>query len=98
MSRWVLGQFVSRRANQFLALGMVYPTTLSLKELRHEVSRWEPLLPREGVMLSGWPLLGSALAAKIQDNVWHVVMPMALLVLASLWFAFRRAREIFLSI
>jgi len=98
MSRWILGQFVSRRDHQFLALGMVYPQTTSLKELRHEVARWEPLLPREGVLLSGWPLLGSALAAKIQDNVWHVVMPMALLVLASLWFAFRRAREILLSI
>ena len=98
MSRWVLGQFVSRRPDQFYALGFVYPNTRTLKELRQEVSRWEPSLPRDGVLLSGWPLLGSALAAKIQDNVWHVVLPMAVLVFLSLWFAFRRPREILLSI
>ena len=55
------------------------------------------LLPKDRVVVSGWPLLGSALVAKIQENLWHVVLPMVALVLASLWFAFRRAREIILS-
>lgn len=98
MSQWVLGQFAARRTNLFMATGLIYPATESLKQLRHEVARWEPSLPRDGVLLSGWPLLGSALVAKIQQNVWHVVLPMVVLVLLSLWFAFRRPREILLSL
>jgi predicted exporter len=98
MSRWVTGNFMARNQTHCLSVGMVYPTTSSLKELRAETERWKPLLPRDNVIVSGWPLLGSALVAKIQENMWRVIFPMVLLVAASLWFAFRRAREILLSV
>lgn len=98
MSRWVTGNFMARNSTHYLSVGMVYPTTSSLKEVRAEAEKWKPLLPRDNVVLSGWPLLGSALVAKIQENMWRVILPMVLLVAASLWFAFRRAREIVLSV
>ncbi len=98
MSRWVTGNFMARNQTKFLSVGMVYPTTTSLKEVRAETERWKPLLARDNVVVSGWPLLGSALVAKIQENMWRVILPMVLLVAASLWFAFRRAREILLSV
>lgn len=98
MSRWVLGNFMTHRGGKYLALGLIYPTTTSIKQVRAETDRWTPLLPSEGVIVSGWPLLGSALVARIQENFWRVILPMVALVSASLWFAFRRAREIVLSI
>jgi lauroyl/myristoyl acyltransferase len=47
--------------------------------------------------LSGWQLLGATTLKRVQSKMWQVVTPMVILVLASLWFAFRRSTEILLG-
>jgi lauroyl/myristoyl acyltransferase len=55
-------------------------------------------LPRDQVWLSGWELLGQAIFARVKANMWKVLAPMICLVLLSLWLAFKRPREILLSV
>jgi predicted RND superfamily exporter protein len=55
-------------------------------------------LAENQALLSGWELLGSATLKRVQAKMWQVVTPMVVLVLASLWFAFRRATEILLGV
>jgi predicted RND superfamily exporter protein len=50
------------------------------------------------VWLSGWELLGHAIFSRVRSNMWRVITPMVLLVLLSLWLAFRRPLEILLSL
>ena len=56
------------------------------------------MLPRDGVWLSGWSLLGNAIFSRVKANMWKVVVPMVLLVLLSLCFAFRRPWKVLLSL
>ena len=55
-------------------------------------------LAKNSALLSGWELLGSATLKRVQSRMWQVVTPMVVLVLLSLWFAFRRATEILLGV
>jgi predicted RND superfamily exporter protein len=55
-------------------------------------------LAKEQAFLSGWELLGSTTLKRVQAKLWQVVLPMVVLVLASLWFAFRRPTEILLGL
>jgi predicted exporter/lauroyl/myristoyl acyltransferase len=96
MSRWILKQFVARSTNEWLAMGLVYPPTnhvapQALVELSDRMAA-------EGVYLSGWGLLGTATLQRVQERMWLVLPPMVLLVLASLWLAFRRATEVLLGV
>jgi lauroyl/myristoyl acyltransferase len=43
-------------------------------------------------------LLGSSILKRVQQNLWKVLVPMILLVLVSLWLAFRHPTEICLSL
>ena len=54
-------------------------------------------LAQNDALLSGWELLGNATLKRVQSRMWLVVTPMVVLVLLSLWFAFRRATEILLG-
>ena len=54
-------------------------------------------LAENQAFLSGWELLGSTTLKRVQAKMWQVVAPMVVLVLASLWFAFRRPTEILLG-
>jgi lauroyl/myristoyl acyltransferase len=49
------------------------------------------------VLLSGWELLGYSTLKRVQARLWLVVLPMIILVLASLWLAFRQLTEIVLG-
>jgi len=96
MSRWILKQFVARSTNEWYAMGLVYPPTnratpVALVELSGRMAG-------EGVYLSGWGLLGTATLLRVQERMWLVLPPMVLLVLASLWLAFRRAIEVLLGL
>jgi predicted RND superfamily exporter protein len=81
--------------DQILVAGLVYPQTnqvdtAALIDLSHR-------LAENGSYLSGWNLLGSATLKRVESRMWQLVAPMILLVLLSLWFAFRRATEIILG-
>jgi len=95
-SQWLLKRFVARTPGQLLAVGLIYPATnrvdaLALEDLSCRLSQNQ-------AFLSGWELLGSTTLKRVQARLWQVVAPMAFLVLASLWLAFRRPVEIVLGL
>ncbi|MFM2081936.1 MAG: hypothetical protein RL380_627, partial [Verrucomicrobiota bacterium] len=90
VSRWTLQQFSARTTNEFIALGLVTPNNSTLNP--------QPLKLPSSAVLSGWQLLGTEIFGVVRANFWKLVLPMVALVLASLWFAFRRWREVALSL
>jgi predicted exporter len=97
MSQWIFDKLVARSSTNFLALGLLNPARTShgtSPDLSSLTAQW----PRNDVWLSGWELLGHAIFFRVESNLWRVVAPMVLLVLLSLWLAFRRRREILLSL
>ncbi|HXP62605.1 MAG TPA: MMPL family transporter, partial [Dongiaceae bacterium] len=95
-SQWLLKRFVARAPGQLLAMGLVYPGTnrVEVAALADLSSR----LSRNQAFLSGWELLGSTTLKRVQRRLWPMVAPMVVLVLASLWLAFRGPREILLGL
>ena len=93
MSAWIYEKLATRETNGLFAAGFLYPgtNTVSLAPL-------EAQLPRDGVWLSSWELLGGTVLAQVRHNLWKLLLPMIGLVLLSLGLAFRRFAEIFLSL
>jgi uncharacterized protein len=96
LSRWLLKRFVARTPDQWLVMGLVYPATNEVKSA--DLAGLSSRLAEKGAFLSSWQLLGAATLKRVQARMWQVVAPMVFLVLASLWFAFRRMTEILLGI
>jgi len=96
VSRWLLKRFVTRADGQWFVMGLVYPATnhTDSKALANLSSQ----LAQNKILLSGWSLLGSTTLQRVQEKMWAVVTPMVLLVLTSLWLAFRRPTEILLGL
>ncbi|HEX5400136.1 MAG TPA: MMPL family transporter, partial [Verrucomicrobiae bacterium] len=90
---WIFEKLATRGTNQFLAAAYLYPATNTVS-----LTSLESQLPRNGVWLSSWTLLGGTVLAAVQANLWKLLLPMAALVLLSLWLAFRRPAEICLSL
>jgi predicted RND superfamily exporter protein/lauroyl/myristoyl acyltransferase len=92
---WIFEKLAAREPQNFFAVGFLYPatnaTTASFAQLNSQ-------LPRDGVWLSGWELLGGTVLAAVKSNLWKLLLPMAGLILLSLRLAFRRFTEIFFSI
>ncbi len=101
MSRWIFENVTAHTTNGLLALGLIYPPTnapagtVTTKAL---LESWPASLQEQGILLSGWPLLGNEMFARVQKDFPRVVLPMIVLVMLSLWLAFRRAKEILLSL
>lgn len=96
VSQWLLKRFVARTPNAWLVMGLVYPATnrvelAPLTELSVRLSEHQSLL-------AGWKLLGAVTLTRVQSRLWQVVTPMVVLVLASLWLAFGRWRELLLGL
>ncbi len=96
LSRWLLKKFVARTPDQLLVMGLVYPATNHVES--SVLAGLSSRLAEKGAYLSSWQLLGAATLKRVQSRMWQVVMPMIVLVLVSLWFAFRRMTEIVLGI
>jgi len=95
-SRWILEKMTARTTNGLLAIGLVYPAAGSGLSVKAR-SALDAQLPRDGVWLSGWELLGPSIADAVQGELYRVVLPILGLVLVSLWLAFRDWREVVLS-
>jgi predicted exporter len=108
-SAWVLGQFAARggeprlrlplaRARdadpECLALGLVYagPRASGAPALEP----WTTDGPAP--LLTGWRRLGAEVFAQVTHDLPRVLLPMAVLLLVSLWCAFRRAGEVLFSL
>ncbi len=95
-SQWLLKRFVAKAPDQLLVMGLVYPATNQVDSAA--LARLSSGLSQDQAFLSGWELLGSTTLKRVQAKLWQVVAPMVGLVLASLWFAFRRPTEILLGL
>jgi predicted exporter/lauroyl/myristoyl acyltransferase len=95
LDTWIFEKLAAREPQNFYAVGFLYPetnaTTASFAQLDSQ-------LPRDGVWLSGWELLGGTVLAAVKSNLWKLLLPMGGLILLSLWLAFRRFAEIFFSL
>ena len=96
VSQWLLKRFITRTPNKWLVMGLVYPATNRVGPAA--LAGLSSRLSKNDALLSSWELLGSATLKRVQSRMWEVVTPMVLLVLLSLWFAFRRATEILLGV
>jgi len=95
VSQWLLKRFVARTAQDWLVMGLIYPATNNVQAAA--LGDLSARLAEHQAFLSGWELLGSTTLERVRAKLWQVVTPMVVLVLASLWFAFRRATEILLG-
>jgi lauroyl/myristoyl acyltransferase len=99
VSRWIFEKLTARSPANDYALGLLYLP-------RGSVGNSEPRglhtlvsnLASRKVLVSGWELLGGAIFSRVKANMWKVLTPMCALVALSLWLAFRRPHEIFLSL
>jgi predicted exporter len=97
-SRWILEKLTSRHGAEFLAIGLVQPLTNSPALALSGLMKLSKDLPPDGVLLSGWELLGGSLSQMVLEELPRVVIPIGLVVLASLGLAFRRINDVSLSI
>jgi len=92
---WIFEKLVAREPQNLFAVGFLYPATNATPM---SFAQLDSQLPRNGVRLSGWELLGQNILAAVKNNLWKLLLPMAGLILLSLWLAFRRFTEISLSL
>ena len=92
---WIFEKLAAREPQNFYAVGFLYPATNATAA---SFAQLDSQLPRDGVWLSGWELLGGTVLAAVKKNLWKLLLPMASLILLSLWLAFRRFTEIFFSL
>ena len=95
LSQWLLKRFIAHTPDGWLVMGLIYQSTnhvdtAALADLSSQLAERQALL-------SSWELLGSTTLKRVQSRLWQLVAPMVLLILASLWFAFRRPTEILLG-
>ena len=90
---WIFEKLAARGTNQFFAAAFLDPATNTVS-----LAQLESKLPRDGVWLSSWELLGGTVLAAVKNNLWKLLLPMGGLVLLSLTLAFRRFTEILLSL
>lgn len=93
---WILDKLTVREATNYYVVGFLFPPTNGVN--RAALRGLEAQLPRDDVWLAGWELLGGAMLDVVKQNLWKLVLPLAALVLLSLWLAFRRATEVLLSL
>jgi len=95
MSEWLLEKVSARSSAGLYALGLITP-------LENPPPGWKERLAAslqaEGLRLSGWELLGDSIFQRVKSRWWMMMAPMTLLVLASLWAAFRNLRDPLLSV
>jgi len=92
---WIFEKLAAREPRNFFAVGFLYPATNATAA---SFAQLDSQLPRDGVWLSGWELLGGTVLAAVKSNLWKLLLPMAGLILLSLWLAFRRFTEVFFSL
>ncbi|MGO8700280.1 MAG: MMPL family transporter [Limisphaerales bacterium] len=94
-SQWIFEKIAARDTNGFYAAAFLYPSSEAAAET---LAKPNGPLAGAGVAVSSWILLGRAILDEVKHNLWKVLLPMAALVLLSLWLAFGRLAEIFLSL
>lgn len=98
-SRWVLEKLIARPPGRLLALGLVYRNTnASLATLITPLVALARELAPDEIYLSGWEMLGYSVFTFVEEHFARVLAPMFLLLVVSLWLAFRRVGEMLMSL
>ncbi len=97
MSQWIFEKLAARTPTNYFAFGLIHSATNEAAKAT-SISTLQSELPDQQVWLSGWELLGNAIFGRVKANMWKVLTPMVVLVLLSLFLAFRRPAEILLSL
>ena len=96
-SRWVLNKVVGKTSDGIFALGLLYPA-----EDRAVTRRFLESLPSglasEGTLISGWEFLGPTIFELVAREFPLVITPIAILIVVSLWLAFRNVPDVLLSL
>ena len=93
LSRWIFDKVIARDDGRFYALGLIQ----SGKRDDRVPLAWAAELPHDGVWVAGWERLGSDLLQLVKRDLWRVLVPIVLLLVISLFLAFRNAVEVLLS-
>jgi uncharacterized protein len=96
-SRWVLEKFVGKTPDGLLALGLIHPAR-DRSATRRFIDALPQDLQAQSILISGWEFLGPTIFEMVVKEFPHVVIPIALLVLVSLWLAFRNLKDVLLSV
>ncbi len=96
-SKWLLAKCMARSTNGYIALGVINPTT-NMVVTKKFTTQWPQEMQRQGILLSGYNLLGSTVFDLVLRELPRVVIPVFLLVALSLWLAFRNIKEVALSL
>jgi predicted RND superfamily exporter protein len=97
-SRWVLEKLTARTTNQWLAIGLVYPPAGGTAAWFDPLVMLGEQLRQVDVRLSGWELLGPSVSLLVKRDLQLVLGPILLLVLVTLWLAFRNWCDVFWSL
>jgi predicted exporter/lauroyl/myristoyl acyltransferase len=96
MSQWLLKRFVAHSTNEWLSMGIVHPPTN--QAATEAMASLSETFAQEGLSLSGWSLLGTSTLKRVRERLWWMILPMGMLVLLSLWLAFRTLPEVLLGL
>lgn len=97
-SLWLIEKFITRKPGQLLALGLILRNTNApLAELAPSLLKVADTLFPEEIYVSGWEMLGFSVFARVKAEFWKVLVPMSLIVIITLWLAFRSFSEMLLS-
>jgi predicted exporter len=97
-SQWIMDKLIARNHERILALGLLYQNTNTpLAALTPRLLDLAAGLSPRGIYVSGWEILGYSVFARVKSEFWKVLLPVIVLVTASLWLAFRGFREMLLS-
>lgn len=92
---WLFDQFASRSGDEVLALGLVsLDPELSEPDMMRLVAEVNQL---DGVQLVGWPLLTTTLADTMIADTRNIMLPVAVVLVGLLGFAFRNICDVLLS-
>ena len=97
-SRWIFDKVFVRKPGDFLALGILYPATNQITSPNQMLAGLNAELPKDGVRVSGWELLGPTMAELVMNDLPVVFIPILALVVLTLWLAFRSWQEVLLSL
>ncbi len=103
VSRWIFNKVTARDDQGLLALGLVYPgkgetTERAVVRSQESIETLGASLKRDGIILSGWAVLSSSMFQMVQKEFPRVLVPIFLLVIVSLWLAYRNLKEVLLSV
>jgi uncharacterized protein len=91
--RWILQRVLADTPERKLGLGIVEPTAEGKNE-----RAWTKILAEQGMIITSWELLGAEVFSLVKKESLLLALPLSLLVLLSLGFAYRNVAPVLRSL